>query len=208
MQVINRDIVKEYMVIMIGMLIVAGAISGLSMVLVHFFPISMSTMIFLLNIFCLAIGFFLVGRDFGGKTVLCTVLLPLYLRIFEVLFPKNQSLTKDSILDALCFIVIASAGQAILFHANVSSGGLDIIAKVLNKYFRLDLGTAVAFVGMLIVASSVIVYDTRTLAISALGTYFNGILLDGYVGGFSRKKNVTVNEVIGIWNTSGKRNIV
>lgn len=206
MQVKNKNIVKEYVVLVSAMLIVAsaiyffmmpgnvvvGSVSGLAMVLVHLIPVPMSVMTFFLNVLCLAIGFLLVGKEFGAKTVCCTLLLPLYLYIFEMLFPNNQSLTDDAVLDALCFIVIVSVGQSLLFNENASSGGLDIIAKVLNKYFRLELGTGVAVVGMLTVMSAMLVYDTRTLVIGLLATYFNGIVLDEYVGGFARKKKISI----------------
>ena len=172
--------------------IIFGSITGLAMVLVHFIPVSVSVMTFILNLFCLVIGFVFVGKEFGAKTVYTSLLLPVFLYIFEVLFPNNPSLTNDMTLDALCCVLLISVGQALMFNANASSGGLDIIGKVINKYTHIELGQSIAVVGALTVASSILVYDTKTLVIGFLGTYFNGIVIDSFISGFSRRKRVCI----------------
>ena len=133
-----------------------------------------------------------VGKEFGAKTVYTSLLLPVFLYIFEVLFPNNPSLTNDMTLDALCCVLLISVGQALMFNANASSGGLDIIGKVINKYTHIELGQSIAVVGALTVASSILVYDTKTLVIGFLGTYFNGIVIDSFISGFSRRKRVCI----------------
>ena len=141
----------------------------------------------------LAIYFFMMPSNiiFGSITGLA-MLLPVFLYIFEVLFPNNPSLTNDMTLDALCCVLLISVGQALMFNANASSGGLDIIGKVINKYTHIELGQSIAVVGALTVASSILVYDTKTLVIGFLGTYFNGIVIDSFISGFSRRKRVCI----------------
>ena len=199
-------LLREYAVITAGLFLAAlaiyffmmpsniifGSITGLAMVLVHFIPVSVSVMTFILNLFCLVIGFVFVGKEFGAKTVYTSLLLPVFLYIFEVLFPNNPSLTNDMTLDALCCVLLISVGQALMFNANASSGGLDIIGKVINKYTHIELGQSIAVVGALTVASSILVYDTKTLVIGFLGTYFNGIVIDSFISGFSRRKRVCI----------------
>lgn len=172
--------------------LVMGSMSGLAMVLIHVVPMPISLMTFLLSAGCLIIGLILIGKEFGVKTVYTSMLLPVFLRLFEMLFPGNPSLTDEVLLDALCCILLISVGQAFLFQANASSGGTDIIAKILNKYLHLELGTAVAVTGGMIVLSSVFVYDTKTLVIGMVSTYFNGVMLEEFIGGLTRKKRVSI----------------
>ena len=158
--------------------------------LVNFIPVQVSVMTFILNVFCLVIGFLLVGKEFGAKTVYTSVLLPVFLYVLELLFPNNSSLTNDLLLDTLCCIILISIGQTLMFNANASSGGLDIVAKILNKYFHLELGKGIALAGILTVATTILVYDAKTLIVGILGTYFNGLVLDEYISGFARRKRV------------------
>lgn len=198
--------VKDFTVLTVGTFIIAaatyffmmpanlvmGSMSGLAMVLVHAVPMPISLMTFLLSAGCLVIGLILIGKEFGIKTVYTSMLLPVFLRLFEMLFPGNPSLTDEVLLDALCCILLISVGQAFLFQANASSGGTDIIAKILNKYLHLELGTAVAVTGGMIVLSSVFVYDTKTVVIGMVSTYFNGVMLEEFIGGLTRKKRVSI----------------
>lgn len=197
-------LVKEYAIITAGIFltaaavyffmmpanIVLGSITGLAIVLVNFIPVQVSVMTFILNVFCLAIGFLLVGKEFGAKTVYTSILLPVFLYVLELLFPNNSSLTNDLLLDTLCCIILISIGQTLMFNANASSGGLDIVAKILNKYFHLELGKGIALAGILTVATTILVYDAKTLIVGILGTYFNGLVLDEYISGFARRKRV------------------
>ena len=197
-------LVKEYAIITAGIFltaaavyffmmpanIVLGSITGLAIVLVNFIPVQVSVMTFILNVFCLVIGFLLVGKEFGAKTVYTSVLLPVFLYVLELLFPNNSSLTNELLLDTLCCIILISIGQTLMFNANASSGGLDIVAKILNKYFHLELGKGIALAGILTVATTILVYDAKTLIVGILGTYFNGLVLDEYISGFARRKRV------------------
>lgn len=202
----KKKAVKEYVLITAGLIIVAaaiyffmipanivmGSITGLAMVLVHVVPVPISVMTLILNVVCLVLGYLLIGKEFGVKTIYVSVMLPVILNIFERAFPGQQSMTGDIVLDALAFIILISVGQVIMFNQNASSGGLDVIAKIMNKYFYLDLGQSVAIAGMVVVLTSVFFYDTVTLVVGALGTYFNGIVVDEYISGFSRKKKVSI----------------
>lgn len=202
----KEKILKEYIMITVGLIITAaaiyffmipgnivmGSVTGLAMVLVHVVPLPISVMTLILNIICLVLGYVLVGREFGVKTIYVSVFLPVMLNIFERAFPEQNSLTGNIILDAQVFIILVSVGQVILFKQNASSGGLDVVAKIMNKYFYIDLGKAVAVVGMAVVCSSIFFYDAVTLVVGALGTYFNGIVVDEYISGFSRKKRVSI----------------
>ena len=122
---------------------VGGAYPALQ-VLANVIPLNISVITFLLNALLLVVGFLLIGSEFGIKTVYTSLLLPLFLGIFEVVFPDFTSINGDPMLDTVCYIFVVSIGLAMLFKQNASSGGLDIVAKLLNKYFHMELGKAMA----------------------------------------------------------------
>ncbi len=169
-----------------------GSVSGLAIILANFLPLPVSAITMILNLALLGLGFLLIGRDFGAKTVFTTVMLPLMLGALEKLFPNNTSLTGDALSDMLCFLFICSFGQAMLFKLNASSGGLDIVGKILNKYFRMELGKAISLVGVCVALSSALVYDSKTVVLSVLGTYLNGIVLDHFIFNSNMTKRVCI----------------
>ena len=165
-----------------------SSISGLGIVLSNFVPLPLSVITMILNVVLLIIGFFTCGREFGAKTVYTSVLLPVFLGLFEKLFPEFGSMTGSQELDVLCYILVVSIGLSILFNRNASSGGLDIVAKIMNKYLHMELGKAMSLSGMCVALSAALVYDKKTVVLSILGTYFNGIVLDHFIFDSSIKR--------------------
>ena len=158
--------------------IISGSISGLAVVLVNFVPLSLSAMTLLLNIICIILAFLFVDKTFGTKIIFISVLLPALLFVFEILFPNPGSPTGNIALDVVGMIVVICYGQAVLFNANAASGGLDIIAKIMNKYLHMDLGKSIIIAGMVI--------------IGALSTYLSGLVLDYFIDEFTGKIRVCV----------------
>ena len=201
-----KENIWDYLVITFGTAIVAasvffflvpsqvsvGSISGLAIVLSNFIPLPVSALTMIMNVLLLIVGFVLFGKEFGIKTVYTSILLPVIMWILEMIFPNNQSLTGDQTLDVICYCVFVSFGLAMLFVRNASSGGLDIVAKCMNKFLRMDLGKAMGVSGMVVALSSGLVYDTKTVILSILGTYFNGIVLDHCIFGSTIKKRVCI----------------
>ncbi len=169
-----------------------SSISGLGIVLSNFIPLPLSAITMILNVVLLIIGFFTCGREFGAKTVYTSVMLPLFLGLFEKVFPAIGSLTDSQELDVLCYILVVSIGLSILFNRNASSGGLDIVAKIMNKYLHMDLGRAMSLSGMCVALSAALVYDKKTVVLSILGTYFNGIILDHFIFSHNVKRRVCI----------------
>ena len=169
-----------------------GSISGLAIVIGNFISMPISVITMVLNVGLLVIGFIFVGREFGGKTVYTSVLLPVIIGVFEKIFPNNASITADPFLDMICYVFVVSIGLAMLFNRNASSGGLDIVAKLMNKFLHMDLGNAMSVSGMVVALSSALVYDKKIVVLSVLGTYLNGIVLDHFIFGFNLKKRVCI----------------
>lgn len=169
-----------------------SSISGLGIVLANFVPLPLSAITMILNVVLLVIGFLTCGREFGAKTVYTSILLPAFIGLFERLFPNLGSLTDSQELDVLCYILVVSVGLSILFKRNASSGGLDIVAKIMNKYLHMDLGKAMSLSGMCVALSAALVYDKKTVVLSVLGTYFNGLVLDHFIFDNNIKRRVCI----------------
>ena len=169
-----------------------SSISGLGIVLSNFIPLPLSAITMILNVVLLIIGFLTCGKEFGAKTVYTSILLPLFIGLFEIVFPNFSSMTGSQELDVLCYILVVSIGLSILFNRNASSGGLDIVAKILNKYLHMELGRAMSLAGMCVALSAAFVYDKKTVVLSVLGTYFNGIVLDNFIFDHNKKRRVCI----------------
>ena len=201
-----KSIIKETSILTVAVAIIAAAvyfflvpshasvssISGLGIVLSNFIPLPLSAITMILNVVLLIIGFFTCGREFGVKTVYTSVMLPLFLGVFEGIFPDFGSMTNSQELDVLCYILVVSVGLSILFNRNASLGGLDIVAKIMNKYLHMDLGKAMSLSGMCVALSAALVYDKKTVVLSVLGTYFNGLVLDHFIFNHNVKRRVCI----------------
>lgn len=212
-----KKILKEYSIITFGAVLAAAAIyffmlpldiaigsgSAVAMLLKHYIPqVPISVFSLLFNVLMLLLGFILIGREFGAKTVYVSIVVPVSLGVFENLFPNFESLTNDPILDTVCYILIVGIAMAILFSHNASSGGLDIVAKIMSKYLKMGLGTAVSISGIAVALTSAIYNDdTKIVVVSVLGTYFSGLLVDKFIFGLNIKRRVCIissklNEIV------------
>ena len=239
-----RNTIQEFAIITVGTAIVAAAVfffmlpshvsvgsgAALAMVLSNFIPLSVSMITLIMNIGLLIIGFILIGPEFGVKTVYCAILMPIMMGVLEMIFPSFQSITQDPLLDVICYILVVGVGLSILFSRNASSGGLDIVAKIMSKYLRMDLGQAMSSSGIIAALSSALCYDSKTVVLSLLGTYFGGIVVDHFIFGINIKRRVcvisneletivefvlhdlhsgaTLNEIIGAYDNTPRREMI
>lgn len=239
-----KNILWEFALITFGAAIVAAAVfffmlpsnvsvgsgAALAMILSNFIPLPVSTITLIMNVFLLIIGFLLVGPEFGVKTVYCSILMPVIMGVFEKLFPNFQSITQDPLLDVLCYILVVAIGLSILFPRNASSGGLDIVVKIMNKYLKMDLGKAMSVSGIAVALTSAFCYDAKIVVLSVLGTYFGGMLVDHFIFDNNIKRRVcvispyldtivqyvlhdlhsgaTINEIIGAYDNTRRREVI
>ena len=153
-------------------------------------PVSLITLI--LNGALIALGLAVFGGGFAFNTIYTCALLSAFMAALERLFPDFSSLTGSPELDVICYVLVVSWALAILFRHNAASGGLDIIAQVMNRYLHIEVGRALSIAGICIALCSAFFYDGRTVALSVLGTYFNGIVLDRFIFGQNLKRRVSV----------------
>ena len=235
---------KEFLIITFGALMASAAIfffmlpsrvaigsgSALAMVLSNYIPLPVSVISLAINVILLILEFILIGNEFGAKTVYTSIMVPGFIGVFEVLFPDFQSLTQDPLLDVMCYILVCGMAMAILFSRNASSGGLDIVAKILNKFFKIDIGRAVSISGIAVALTSALCYDSKTVVMSVLGTYFGGMIVDHFIFGINIKRRVcvispkldeivefilhdlhsgaTLNEIIGAYDNTPRKEVI
>lgn len=202
----TKERIQDYIIITIGTIIASfsvfffltpshlavGSISGLAVLIAKFVPMTVGTLLIILNGICLLLSAIFVGKEFTYRTLYPSILLPIVIRILERIYPNMQSLMGDQFLDMLGYLFLYALGASLLFMNNASSGGLDVITKIMNKYFHMELGTAMSVCGMAVAIPSIFIYDIKTGLLSILGTYFQGIILDHFLFGFSIKKKVCV----------------
>lgn len=172
--------------------VAVGSASALGMVLSNFIPLPMSVITLLLNIFLLILGLLLIGKEFVTKTVYTAIMIPVFIGVFENVFPDFQSLTQDPVIDVLCYILIVGIAIAMLFSINASSGGLDIVAKIMNKYLGIELGRAISISGIVVALTSAFCYEPKIVILSVLGTYFGGMIVDHFIFGLNIKRRVCI----------------
>ena len=184
--------------------LVIGSITGLSMVISSLFglagiTVKVSLVVTIINAALLIMAWFLIGKEFGAKTVYTALILGPFIEIWEKILPVSRlmepgqpSLMGDIWFDLLCFVLILSISQTILFHINASTGGLDILAKIINKYLHFDIGTSVTVAGALICCSAFAVNPFRVVVIGLIGTWINGLALDYFTASLNRRKRVCI----------------
>ena len=211
----------EFIIMTLGMLVTAcavyyflvpskliiGTISGLSIVLsgisesLFGVALPVSTMILIINAILLVLAYFLIGKEFGLKTVYTAMILGPMMRLLETYFPYENyvrtggsipSIMGDVWLDLCCFVLLLSAAQAVLFKINASTGGLDILAKIVNKYLHFDIGASVAVAGAMICCTAFAINPFHMVVTGLIGTWINGIVVDYFTAGLNRRKRVCI----------------
>lgn len=187
--------------------LIIGTISGLSIVISGIcekffgFPLNVSTVILVINAILLVLAYILIDKEFGIKTVYTALILGPLIGVLEKYLPYENfisttseipSIMGDLWLDLCCFVLLLSLAQAVLFKINASTGGLDILAKIVNKYLHFDIGTSVSVAGWIICCTAFMINDARLVIIGLIGTWINGLVVDYFTASFNRKKRVSI----------------
>lgn len=211
---------KELLIMTVGMFIAAaavyyflvpsklvvGSISGLSIVISQLFAgagmaVKVSTVVLVINAVLLVMAYFLIGSEFGLKTAYTALILGPMMDVWEKIYPSENlvdttaaipSVMGDLWFDLICFVLILSASQAIMFSINASTGGLDILAKIVNKYLHFDIGKSVSIAGIVICCTAFLVNPFRLVIIGLIGTWINGLIVDYFTMSLNRKKRVCI----------------
>lgn len=169
-----------------------GGISGLSIVLNNYLNIPVSIINFSLNLILFIIGIIFLGKEFGGKTLFSAIVLSLFMYLMETFFPVTKPVTDEVLLNLICGIVISAIGLSIVFNQNASTGGTDIIAKILNKYLNMDIGKGLMTADVVVVASAFLTFGIQTGIVGAFGWFLNGVVVNYFLDGFSVKNEIVI----------------
>ena len=184
--------------------LVLGSISGLSIVITNLFnmvgiPVKMSWIVTTINAILLILAWLLIGKEFGAKTVYTAMILGPLLEFWEKVCPYERlieagqtSVMGDPLVDLICFVLIVSISQTILFSINASTGGLDILAKIVNKYLHFDIGVSVTVAGALICCSAFAINPFRMVVLGLIGTWMNGLALDYFMASVNKRKRICI----------------
>lgn len=199
--------IKDYIVITIGVILVAfgiqyfyapneiagGGLSGLALVISYYLPqLTVGTIIFLGNLILFIIAFILVGGDFGFKTIYASFALSIIMDVMEKIF-KSHALTENMILAVLFGTIIIASGLAIAFGLNASTGGTDIIAKILNKYSTFNIGISLLCVDLFVVIAGGLTFGLGKGIFSLIAVIINGILVDKLIVIIEKKRVKNTN---------------
>lgn len=209
---------KELVIMTLGMMIAAGAvyyfmlpgklvlgsITGLSIVVSNLFGMAginlkVSVVVTVINAILLLMAWILIGKEFGAKTVYTALILGPLLELWEKIMPYERliepgltSVMGDPLLDLICFVLVVSISQTILFSINASTGGLDILAKIVNKYLHLDIGVSVTVAGAIICCTAFAIHPFRMVVTGLVGTWMNGLALDYFTASLNKRKRVCI----------------
>lgn len=203
---LNKQMIKEYFFIAIGTFLVAlgiyyflvpenlatGGVSGLSIVINNYLSIPISLINLILNIILLIVGFIFIGFEFGGKTIFSVFFLSFSMGLMEKYYPATNPVTNEILLNLISGIVLSAIGLSIVFNQNASTGGTDIVAKIFNKYFNLDMGNGLMAADIIVVVFAFFTYGLTTGIIGAFGWFINGLVVNYFIDGFSVKKEVVI----------------
>lgn len=198
-----KSIFKQYAVLTFGALLMAcgiyffkfpnnfstGGVSALSILLVPVFPqVTAGQFMMFFNILLLVIGLLVFGRGFTFKTIYCSMLMSVFTRAFEIVIPMSGPFTDQKFLELVFAIVFTAAGSAILFNEGASSGGTDIVAMILKKFTRLNIGKALLVSDFILAAASIVVFDVETGFLSIFGLVMKAFVVDNVIDSINLSK--------------------
>lgn len=214
----TRKFWKEFLIMTIGMMVasaavyyfllpsklIIGTISGLSIVIsgiaeMFGVPLKVSMVILIINAILLVLAWLLIGHEFGAKTVYTALILGPMMEVWAKILPYEKLLSAGSTsvmgdiwFDLMCFVLLLSLSQAILFNINASTGGLDILAKIVNKYLHFDIGASVSVAGAVICCTAFAINPFRMVIIGLIGTWINGLVVDYFTASLNKRKRVCI----------------
>lgn len=202
-----KKAIKEYILITLGIFLVAvgiyyflvpsnlaaGGVSGLAIVINQFFPaIPVGLLMLGMNIILFIIAFIVIGSNFGAKTIYSSLGLSAMIWVLEKVYPISQPIVDDLLLQLLFGILISGIGMGIVFNQNASTGGTDIIAKIINKFFHIDIGKSLLLSDFLITLAAGLTFGPKIGMYALLGVVINGLVIDNVIQGLNVCKQVTI----------------
>ena len=174
--------------------LVVGGVSGFAIVMNYYLPdIPVGGIMLALNGILFILGFIFLGKEFGGYTIYAAIALSLAIMVLEKLVPMDGPLVEDVLLNLLYGIIISGSGMAVIFYQNASTGGTDIIAKIISKYTGTDIGKALLMSDFIIIVMAGYTFGLRLGMYALMGNIINSFVIDNIIAGFNKKLSITIN---------------
>jgi uncharacterized membrane-anchored protein YitT (DUF2179 family) len=202
------DNLKEYLLISAGVELVVlgvyffkfpnnfsiGGVTGLAILLSSLLgpKISTSTVVFVINMILLVVGYLVIGRSFGNKTAYGSILMSASLSLLEYLFPLKGPLTSEPMLELAFAVLLPAVGAAILFNIGASTGGTDVVAMILKKYSNIDIGRSLFITDLFLTLASFLIFDITTGLLSLLGLLVKSTMVDTIIENLNLHKYLTI----------------
>lgn len=198
---------KDYVMIAIGVVIVAlaihlfmipndfvlGGISGLAIVINRYLPIlEVGLIMIMLDIILFTLGFITIGPHFGARTIFSSFTLSGSVWLLNIVYPINEPLVEDLFVQLVLCIVLSAIGMAFVFRHHASTGGTDITAKILNKYFHIELGKGLLISDLVVILAAFIAFDLSIIFYGIVGIFLNGLIIDYILNKFKESKEVRI----------------
>lgn len=188
----NKSIIREYILSSIGALltaiglvsflipnnIAAGGASGMAVILSKFLPVSVGVIMYIINIILFIISFLTIGKEFGFRSIYCAFLVTFFVDFFDRMVDFPRYVQQDLFVSVFFGVVISAFGMALTFSQNSSTGGTDILARILNKYFGTAMGVSLLMIDMVIAIFAGFTYDLKIGMYSIVGVIFTGVTID------------------------------
>ncbi len=199
--------IYRFIMINIGLLILAlgmyvflipsnlavGGVTGLAMVIQSYFPvINLGILMWGFNIVLFIVAFIFIGKDFGGYTIYSSFALSTFIGMMEKFYTLSAPVVDDILLNLLFGILISGIGMAIIFYYNASTGGTDIVAKIINKYTHISIGQALFMSDALITLMAGLAFGVQLGLYAFLGILINGLIIDQVIAGFDQRINLQI----------------
>lgn len=211
-ELIKKKSVRQYIEMTIGIIMMAvgvyffkipngfstGGVSGIATVLGKVFSekqlgfLTPGTIIIILNVLLLLLGYVFLGRSFGVKTVYCSLVYSGIIWVLERVLPLSSPLTGQPFMELIYGIMLNGIGSGLIFHAEGSSGGTDILALILKKYTSINVGKALLCFDTLIAASSFFVFGMTAGLFSVMGLFLKAFLVDTVIESMDVCKSFTI----------------
>lgn len=202
----KKAVVRDYILITIGILLVvfsleyffipnniaAGGVTGIAIVMTHYIPwLKTGVIVLVLNLILFALAFLLIGGSFGAKTIYSSFGLSFAMWVVEKFF-NPTALTNDLMISSVIGTLVTSIGMALIFNVNASTGGTDIVAKILNKYLMIDIGKSLLTVDFLVTLAGIITFGINIGLYAILSVILNGLAIDKVIEGFKVRKEIKI----------------
>lgn len=198
---------KRFFLVTLGVLIVsaglyfflipsnlaAGGATGLAIIISYLIPsIPMGIILGVINVILFIIAFIIIGKEFGGYTIYSSLAMSGFIALFEILIPMKQPFTDDLFINLIFGILIAGVGMGIIFNEGASTGGTDILAKIINRYTHVDIGKSLLIADFSITLFAGFVFGARLGMYALLGVVINSVVIDKIIAGFNVKVNMII----------------